>query len=94
VDSPPAPDEAGDKERNTMSKHAKYIEDSWGDLVGCTITKVRAMTPSEMSESLWYEGGGSIPIVIELNDGRVLIPSSDPEGNMPGHIFVEGADDV
>jgi hypothetical protein len=36
----------------------------------------------------WEDGWGSIGFAIILDDGQVLIPSSDPEGNSPGHVFM------
>ena len=37
----------------------------------------------------WEKGYGEIPFLILLDDGTALIPSSDPEGNSAGHIFIE-----
>jgi hypothetical protein len=75
-----------------MSKYDTYIQQEWGGLVGRKIVKVRAMHQEEMDLFGWYDGG-SVAIVIHLDDGTLLVPSEDPEGNGAGHIFVEGPED-
>jgi hypothetical protein len=76
-----------------MSQYDSYIQEEWGGLVGRKIVKVRAMQQEEMDLFGWYESMGSVAIVIHLDDGTLLVPSADPEGNGAGHIFVEGPDD-
>lgn len=49
-------------------------------IVGHRITAVRYMTDSELKESYWHQKG----IVLELDNGELLFPLSDEEGNSPG----------
>ena len=66
-----------------------YIKKEWGSLVGRTITGVREMTDQELEDFGWERSGGSLPIIYTLDNGLTFTPSQDPEGNGPGHIFVE-----
>ena len=54
-------------------------------IIGKKIAKIRKMTQEEMEEEYW---GGMPPVVLELEDGTVIIPSQDYEGNGPGALFV------
>lgn len=55
---------------------------------GRTITDVRQMTDEEMEENGWHTGSiHANPPVFELDDGTLIYPSADPEGNGPGAIF-------
>ena len=69
--------------------YAEYIQTEYGSIVGATITKVRLMTDEELDQIGWDAGYGAVPMIIELSNGEILIPSQDPEGNGAGHIFVE-----
>ena len=53
------------------------------EIVGQKIVAIRAMTSKELSEQYWDE---SAP-VLELEDGTILYPSRDEEGNGPGCVF-------
>lgn len=66
-----------------------YINREYGSLVGKKIQKVRPMTPAELKMFYWNNGASGVGMVIELDDGIALVPSCDPEGNGPGHLFVE-----
>jgi hypothetical protein len=66
-----------------------YVAKEWGSLVGASILKVRELTPSELDDFGWDSRGGAVPIVLHLSDGRAIVPSMDPEGNGPGHLFIE-----
>ena len=66
-----------------------YIKKEWGSLIGRTITGVREMTDQELDDFGWERSGGSLPVIYLLDDGLTFTPSQDPEGNGPGHIFVE-----
>jgi len=64
------------------------IERTWTDyakdrLVGKKIKGVRYLTNEEAEGLDWY----SRPIVIELNDGSLILPSRDDEGNDGGAMF-------
>lgn len=60
----------------------------WGDkvaefLVGKTITAVRYLTEQERDDLGWYERS----VVLVLDDGSMLFPSRDDEGNGAGALF-------
>lgn len=65
-----------------------YVAKEWGSLVGASILKVREMTEDELEMYAWDSRGGAVPIVLHLSDGRAIVPSQDPEGNGPGHLFI------
>ena len=52
--------------------------------IGLKIREVRWMTPKEMEAMAWDQEG----VVIVLEDGGVIFPSSDPEGNSIGALMV------
>lgn len=66
-----------------------YVKRTYGSLVGKKIRRVRPLTPGEQKMFYWDNGQSGVGMMIELDDGTTLIPSCDPEGNGPGHIFVE-----
>jgi len=53
------------------------------ELPGTMITKIRPMTFDE-ARWLFWEYNDHLPMVIELNDGKVFFPSCDVEGSGPG----------
>ena len=55
------------------------------DVIGHKIVDVRPMTRKEMNKEMW--GSRTIPLVIVLDNGIKLYPSSDEEGNGPGALF-------
>lgn len=54
------------------------------NLVGRRIVGVRRQTERERTEEGWYEPA---LLVLELDDGSILYPARDPEGNGPGALF-------
>jgi hypothetical protein len=52
-------------------------------LEGRKIVKVRKLTAAEKKRESWYGDG----VAIDLDDGTVIYPSSDEEGNGPGALF-------
>ncbi len=54
------------------------------DIIGKTITGIEQMTKEETSELGWDRPG----IKILLDDGTVLIPMRDDEGNGAGEITI------
>ncbi len=56
------------------------------NLVGRKITSVRYMTDKEQQSFGWYKKA----VVITLDDGSVMFPMSDDEGNDAGVIQVFG----
>ena len=55
--------------------------------VGRTITEVRAMTDEEMLAQGWSRTIHGNPPVLVLDDGTLLFPSKDEEGNGAGALF-------
>ena len=55
------------------------------NLIGRTITAVRALTKDELDEMDWY---GHVPVIV-LDDGTEIISSRDDEGNGPGTLFID-----
>jgi hypothetical protein len=45
------------------------------------------MTEEELAAEDWMATAGYVPVVLELDDGGLLYPSRDPEGNGPGALF-------
>jgi hypothetical protein len=66
----------------------KWAEAFW-PLVGRTITRVRWLTEKEMQEMDWHEAC----IVLQLDDGTMLLPSRDDEGNGAGALFIDNSID-
>lgn len=54
-------------------------------LIGKKIVGIRYQNEKEMEEEYWTNPA----IVIELDDGSLLYPSQDEEGNGPGEIFLK-----
>ena len=52
-------------------------------LEGRTIVKIEYMSEEEVKEWMWHK----TPVVIHLDDGGMLIPSMDDEGNDGGAII-------
>ena len=57
-------------------------------LRGRTIVGVRWLSSKECEDMGWY----SRPIVIHLDDGSMIFPSQDDEGNDGGALFGQGPD--
>lgn len=74
-----------------MNEHE--IEDKWtkiasDQLLGKKIVAVRYISKEEMEEIGWC----SRPIVFELDDGNLIFPSQDDEGNGAGSLFTTNKD--
>ncbi len=52
-------------------------------LLGRKITGVRYLSQEEADEMGWYHR----PVVLQLDDGNIVYPSSDDEGNNGGVLF-------
>jgi len=61
------------------------------DLIGKTITEVRALNDDEAEVQGWEYAHC---VVIILDDGTKLFPSRDPEGNGPGALFGERGEEM
>ena len=57
-------------------------------LVGKKIESIRYLSKGEQKELMWYKR----PIVIKLDDGSLLLPSMDDEGNDGGALFGQSKD--
>lgn len=71
-----------------MSIAESRLVKNWTDktaavLEGRTIARVRYITEDEMKSLYWFESG----IILELDDGTLIYPSRDDEGNGPGALF-------
>jgi hypothetical protein len=63
------------------------------DLEGKEIAQVRGMTDEELEDEYWQHAPDHHrPVVLVLEDGTKLYPSTDPEGNGPGQFFGEKPD--
>lgn len=59
-------------------------------LVGRKVVDVRYMTEDEATNMMW----NSRPLCLFLDDGSVIIPQSDDEGNDGGAMFYLGKEGV
>ena len=57
------------------------------DIVGKRIVEVRAATDAELEREGWESDDYRRPVVLVLENGVILYPSSDEEGNAPGALF-------
>lgn len=58
-----------------------------GSISGSEIARVREITSEECHREGWPDRRAEGVPVLELEDGRILYPSADPEGNSPGALF-------
>ena len=68
----------------------KEIEARWNReaaecLLGRTVVEARYMTEAEAAQWDWY----CRPVLIKFDNGLILIPSADDEGNNGGALFME-----
>lgn len=64
----------------------RWAKDASAKLVGRRIVAVRWLTQAEVETLGWYQSA----IVLHLDDGTVLWPSRDDEGNDAGALFGQG----
>tara|TARA_B100000579_G_scaffold438049_1_gene471438 strand:- start:17030 stop:17284 length:255 start_codon:yes stop_codon:yes gene_type:complete len=57
------------------------------NIVGQSIVDIRPMTEAELNEEGWDPAPYQVVMVIELENGVKLYPSSDGEGNNGGVLF-------
>jgi len=67
--------------RNDMIK--RWTKDASNLLVGKKIVAVRYLTDAERDGLFWH----SASLAIQLDDGTLIWPSSDDEGNDAGALF-------
>jgi hypothetical protein len=65
-----------------------YIKKEFGGIVGRRIVAVRPLRDSELEDLYWHYSAGAVAFAIILEDGQVLIPAQDEEGNGPGHVIL------
>jgi len=75
--------------KTEVSIEKKCTDHAEKHLVGRTITQVRYMSEEETKDMGWYKR----PLVINLDDGTMLIPSMDDEGNDGGALFGQNKDE-
>ena len=75
-------EETREENEERWTKHAE----EW--LVGRKIVKVQYMTDKNANEAMWY----SRPIILVLDDGTIICPQSDDEGNDGGALMCETKD--
>ena len=68
---------------------ARWGRDAHEKLVGRKIVAVRYMSEAEVDGLQWY---GRAAVVIQLDNGVILFPSQDDEGNGPGAVFTSMQD--
>jgi len=59
------------------------------DLIGRKIVRIRPLSNADRKVEGWEETHGATS-VIELDDGTLIYPSQDDEGNGPGTLFGRG----
>lgn len=58
------------------------------EIVGKEIVDARKMTEEELEREGWRMPRlQEDPVALELDDGTIIYPSRDPEGNGPGSLF-------
>lgn len=72
----------------TEDYEKKWIDYGKKHLLGKQIVSIRYLTEKEMGFMDWHQK----PIVIQLNDGTILFPSRDDEGNDGGALFGQTKD--
>lgn len=56
-------------------------------IVGQRVTEIREMTDAELAGEGWEVGFHGRPVALVLENGTVIYPSSDVEGNDGGALF-------
>jgi hypothetical protein len=68
---------------NKIQREAYWSDYATHNLVGKKIVNVRYMSTSEAEHMGWY----SRSLVIQFDDGTIIYPSKDDEGNDAGALF-------
>lgn len=66
----------------------RWVEYAQDHLLNKKIVAVRYMTHAEMAKIGWY----CRCVVFQLDDGTIIFPSRDDEGNDAGALFGQGTD--
>ena len=75
--------------KKDKTDYTKLWTDRFKFLVGCKIIKVDYMTNKECEDLGWYKR----PIQIHLDNGAILSPQADDEGNDGGALFTGWKDE-
>ena len=70
---------------NKSEIEARWNREAAECLLGRTVVEARYMTEAEAENYCWDDR----PVLIKFDNGLVLIPSSDDEGNNGGALFLE-----
>ena len=70
-----------------MSVGSYVHEEFRRPLVGRTIVAVHEMNSEEYKNMDWYQGSHPA-IILELDNGTLVIPSQDPELNNSGYLYI------
>lgn len=65
----------------------KLLVREFGACIGSKLKEIRPLNKKEIEDFGWDVGGYDIPFALVFENGQVLIPSQDPEGNGPGWLF-------
>lgn len=74
---------------NNVDLEKQWIKTAEKQLLGRKIVKVRYMSQEEADDMGWYKR----PVVFQLDDGNVIYPSADDEGNDGGALFTNNNED-
>jgi len=82
------------KTKTKTAKKQTIVDEYWAEvaethLLGRTIVGCRYMSREEAEGMDWY----SRPLVLELDDGALVFPSRDDEGNDGGALFGNRGDE-
>jgi hypothetical protein len=66
----------------------KWADEVSAKLVGRKIVKVRYMSKKEVNDCGWYNAA----VIIKLDDGTMIYPMSDDEGNNAGALATTNED--
>ena len=64
------------------------VQSHYGRLIGLTVVGARHLSPEELADIGW-EHTSDLAVVLMMSDGTLVVPSADPEGNSPGHLFLD-----
>ncbi len=83
-----------DKATAETARMTKYYRTEYASLIGRKVVDVRSMYPEEMELLMWGNSNGgpgnSIPgSVLILDDGGLVLPMRDEEGNGKGALMVQ-----
>jgi len=63
-----------------------------GDIIGRKIVAMRQLTKLEMNDEGWDDQYAAEVVALVLDDGTLIYPSRDEEGNGPGELFTREKD--